>query len=233
MCDEFLEPLDLPDVGKLVLFPDEHLLGASHSHVHGHVHGAHEHGHRKHAEKHCENREPREKREKHEEEHTKVIEKKGKNGKDGCRGCPGRPGPVAETIVFGAQSLETDGGLVPFYLLPSSNELTGIPLDFSSPLTAPYADLALTSTNKMIMGVSINGDNTPATVTVTVTVSSPNLPITNAFSISRVASKPFTLIPNIDFNVAAGYIVYVSVDPGSALPAAVTGVDVMIQRYIG
>lgn len=205
----------LPDVGKLVLFSDDQELGEMRVE-------------RPESGQKCRGRQV-----------TKIEKiEKGKRGHDGSPGRPGRPGrpgPATETLAFGAQSLVGDGTLIPFFLVASGNLLNGLPLDASAltNLTPGYAGVALTSTNKMNLGVSIDGDATPATVTITVTVSSPNLPIANAFQISRLAAKPFGFFQNIDFNVAAGNIVYVSVDPGAVAPSIVTGVDVTVDRYIG
>jgi hypothetical protein len=166
----------------------------------------------------------------------KVKGKNGKHGKDGCDGRPGKPGPVAETIVFGAQSLgDGDAGLLKFFLVASGNMIDSPPLDASalSNLTAGYAYVATSSTNKLNLSVSIDGDNTPATVNVIVTVASPTLPVTAAFPITRAATKPFAFIPNVDLNVSAGYILLITIDPGSLPAAAVTGVNVVVERYIG
>jgi hypothetical protein len=174
----------------------------------------------------------------HHQSHSQKHEKHCKRGKRGCRGKKGKtglPGPIAQEIAFGATSFVPDDAILPFYLLVSSNGVTGTALDASTDLTAPYAYVALQSTNKIDVSASIAGNDDAAQVALTITVATPTLPVTAAASQTITVSKPFEMLAGLSLNVAQGNIVYISAAPVDADldPAAFTGITVILRFYQG
>jgi len=165
---------------------------------------------------------------------TKTHSKKGKkHSKKCCKpGCPGKPGPVAQIVSFGAvRPVVNDAPVEPFMLLLNGNGVVSPGLDAASALTAPYAYMAVETTTKVNVSASIDA---PAgtIVDLTLHVAEPALPPVNTTSRTVSVTAPFTLLTNIDFGVAQGWIVWLEVaTSGGVANPDFAGLTVDLELY--